>query len=228
VRGWRGWASARPRPVGVNVKTAARYIRAAQEAGLARDGGEAQLTDELLGVVVAAVRPARPPGHGASWEALAPRKDEIAGWVKDELTLVKIGELLERSGTAVPYRTLARFTGRWRGSRRRSAAAECGYLPGKPKVTVRVDDGEPGREVQVDFGYLGMISDGERQRKLHALVFTAVFSRYCYAFLTFPQTAAAGSRAARRRGRSSAAGSRCWSATTSSRRRFSSRNNAVS
>jgi hypothetical protein len=37
---------------GVNVKTAARYIRAAQEAGLARDGGEAQLTDDLLGQVV--------------------------------------------------------------------------------------------------------------------------------------------------------------------------------
>ena len=40
-------------------------------AGLARDGGEAQLTDDLIGVVVAAVRPARPAGHGQSWEALA-------------------------------------------------------------------------------------------------------------------------------------------------------------
>jgi hypothetical protein len=51
-----------------------------------------------------------------------------------------------------------------------------------------VDDPEPGREVQVDFGYLGMIGDGDRRRKLHALVFTAVFSRYCYVYLTFPQT----------------------------------------
>jgi transposase len=45
--------------------------------------------------------------------------------------------------------------------------------------------------VQADFGYLGMISDGERRRRLHALVFTAVFSRYCYAFLTFSQTTVA-------------------------------------
>jgi transposase len=90
---------------------------------------------------------------------------------------VKIGELLERSGTAVPYRTLARF-----------AAAECGFSSGRPGVTVRVDDPPPGRELQVDFGYLGMIPDGERRRKLHALVFTAVFSRYCYVWLTFPQT----------------------------------------
>ena len=60
-------------------------------------------------------RPAR-PGTAPSWEALAPAGGEITGWVKDGLTLVKIGELLERPGTAVPYRTLARF-----------AAAECGY-----------------------------------------------------------------------------------------------------
>ena len=47
---------------GVDVKTAQRYVRAAQEAGLARDGGEAQLRDELLGLVVAAVRPSRGGG----------------------------------------------------------------------------------------------------------------------------------------------------------------------
>jgi len=72
----------------VNVKTASRYIKAAQAAGLACDGDESQLTDELLGQVVAAVRPARPAGHGSSWEALAGREPEITGWVKDGLTLV--------------------------------------------------------------------------------------------------------------------------------------------
>jgi transposase len=179
LRAWLAGLGKRPAAAraGVNVKTAARYIRAAQEAGLARDGGEGQLSDGLIGQVVAAVRPARPAGHGESWELLAARRDAIAGWVKDDLTLVKIGELLERSGTAVPYRTLARF-----------AAAECGYSSGGQKATVRVDDPPPGREVQVDFGYLGMIPDGDRRRKLHALVFTAVASRYCYVYLTFPQT----------------------------------------
>src|SRR5512146_3405060 len=140
-------------------------------------GGEEQLTDELIGVVVGSVRPARPAGHGSSWEALAAREGEITAWVRRDLTLVKIGELLERSGTAVPYRTLARF-----------AAAECGFSSGRPGVTVRVDDPPPGRELQGDFGYLGMIPDGERRRKLHALVFTAVFSRYCFVWLTFSQT----------------------------------------
>ena len=36
-----------------------------------------------------------------------------------------------------------------------------------------------------------MIADGDRRRKLHALVFTAVFSRHCFVFLTFSQTTAA-------------------------------------
>ena len=63
---------------------------------------------------------ARPAGHGSSWEALAQVwKDEITAWVQGDLTLVKVDELLERSGDT-------RFrTGRWPGSRR---PAECGYL----------------------------------------------------------------------------------------------------
>ena len=182
VRAWLAGAGKRPaaRRAGVDVKTAARYIRAAQAAGLARGGDESQLTDGLLGQVVAAVRPARPAGHGASWEALVPVTAEIAGWVKDDLTLVKIGELLARRGIVVPYRTLARF-----------AAEECGYSSSRPGVTVPVTDGKPGEEVQIDFGYLGMIPDGDRRRRLHALVFTAVVSRYCFVYLTFSQTTVA-------------------------------------
>ena len=183
LRTWLAGTGKRPaaRRAGVDVKTAARYIRAARAAGLARGGDESQLTDELLGQVVAAVRPARPAGHGASWEALAPVKAEITRWVKDDLTLVKIGEFLQRRGVVVPYRTLARF-----------AAAECGYSSSsRPGVTVPVADGEPGVEVQLDFGYLGMIADGDRRRRLHALVFTAVYSRYCFVYLTFSQTTAA-------------------------------------
>ena len=181
LRAWLAGAGKRPaaRRAGVDVKTAARYIAAARVAGLDRGGDESQLTDELLGQVVAAVRPARPAGHGASWEALVPVTAEVTGWVKDGLTLVKIGELVERRGIVVPYRTLARF-----------AAAECGFSSSRQQVTVPVADGKPGEEVQIDFGYLGMIGDGDRRRKLHALVFTAVLSRYCFVYLTFSQTTA--------------------------------------
>jgi hypothetical protein len=44
---------------GVDRKTARRYVQAAQDAGLLRDGGVAQLSDELIGQVVQQVRPAR-------------------------------------------------------------------------------------------------------------------------------------------------------------------------
>ncbi|MBV9207942.1 MAG: hypothetical protein JO037_21670 [Actinobacteria bacterium] len=58
----------------MDVKTAARYIRAAQAAGLARDGDEAQLTDGLLGQVVAARGYSRKelPGNGAGQGAREP------------------------------------------------------------------------------------------------------------------------------------------------------------
>ena len=68
---------------GVDRKTARRYVEAALVAGLDRDGGADQLTDELIGAVVAAVRPARAAGHGAAWESLVPWTGQITSWVED-------------------------------------------------------------------------------------------------------------------------------------------------
>jgi hypothetical protein len=45
LRAWRGGAAAGGRQAGVDRKTARRYVAAAAEAGLVRDGGLAQLTD---------------------------------------------------------------------------------------------------------------------------------------------------------------------------------------
>ena len=61
---WLGGEGLRPvaERAGVDRKTARRYVDAAVAAGLVRDGGEEQLTDELIGAVVAAVRPARRAG----------------------------------------------------------------------------------------------------------------------------------------------------------------------
>src|SRR5215470_15577383 len=166
---------------GVDRKTARRYVEAAVAAGLIRDGGAGQLTDELVGQVAEAVRPARPCGHGQPWDRLEACHTQIQAWVKQGLTVVKIGVLLERQGIAVPYRTLHRF-----------CAERCGY--GRTAATtVRVADGEPGAECQLDFGYLGMLADPVtgRQRKVHALIFTACYSRHMFVWLSFTQTLAA-------------------------------------
>ncbi len=149
---------------GVDRKTARRYVEAAQGAGLRRDGGEGQLTDELVGAVVAAVRPARPAGHGTTWEALGPWQAQITTWVEEGLQLTNIHGKLTRRGVAVPYRTLHRF-----------AVERCGF--GRRQSTVRVADGDPGAECQVDFGRLGVVHDPAtgRRRAVHALIFTAGF-----------------------------------------------------
>jgi transposase len=163
---------------GVDRKTVRRYVEAAVAAGLVRDGGEEQLTDVLVGEVCLRVRPARPAGHGAAWEALGPEKEAIKAWIDDDkLNLVKIHELLSRKGVEVPYRTLHRF-----------AVAECGF--GRRQPTVRVNDGEPGGELQVDFGKMGFLVHpvtGKR-RLVWALIFTACYSRHCFVWLTYRQT----------------------------------------
>src|SRR5829696_2792974 len=94
------------RLVGFDRKTVRRYVDAAVGLGLVRDGGEEQLTDMFIGLVVEAVRPHRTDGHGDAWRLLQVHHGEIAGWVADDLTGVKIAELLERRGVEVPARTV--------------------------------------------------------------------------------------------------------------------------
>lgn len=186
LRGWLDGAGLRTiaERAGVDRKTARRYVQAAQAAGLARSAGLDAVDDELIGAVVAAVRPARPNGHGVAWEALMAREEQITSWVAGDgkdtkaLSIVKIAELLARQGAVVPYRTLHRF-----------ATERCGYRA--KESTVRVNDGEPGAELQVDFGQMGYLTgeDG-RRRKVHALILTAVYSRHMFVWLTYSQTLA--------------------------------------
>ena len=170
---------------GVDRKTARRYVAAAQTAGLTRDAGVEAVTDELVGAVVEAVRPARPNGHGVSWDLLLEDEEQIRAWVKggdgrDPLSIVKVEELLARQGVRVPYRTLHRF-----------AVQRCGFRV--KATTVRIADGEPGVECQVDFAQLGFLLDAEtgKRRRVHALIFTAVLSRHMFVWLTYSQTLSA-------------------------------------
>ena len=184
LRGWLEGSGLRTvaERAGVDRKTARRYVAAAQAAGLQRDARFADVDDVLVAQVVSAVRPARPNGHGTAWEALEARQAQIAVWLAGDgkdakpLSVVKVHELLARQGCVVPYRTLHRF-----------AAERCGFRV--KDTTVRVADGEPGVELQVDFGHLGYLTgeDG-RRRKVHALIFTACYSRHMFVWLTYSQT----------------------------------------
>ena len=83
LRGWLEGAGLRKvaERAGVDRKTARRYVAAAEAAGWPVRPGSRRLTDELVGAVVAAVRPARPNGHGPSWELLLAHEEQIRGWV---------------------------------------------------------------------------------------------------------------------------------------------------
>src|SRR5260370_36273972 len=110
LRAWLAGKSERAvaAQAGVDRKTSKRYVMAAVAAGLSRDGGEGQLTDELIGQVVSVVRPVRPDGHGQGWAELEARREQIAKWVEGGEPEVKIGVLLARHGEGLAHRTLRR------------------------------------------------------------------------------------------------------------------------
>jgi Integrase core domain len=164
----------------LNRKTVVRYVEAAVACGLVRDGDESQLSDELMAMVCERVRPHRPDGHGEAWTTLRAHHDQLTAWLDTEgLSVVKAHELLARRGIVVPARTLHRY-----------ALEVLGMGRSTRTTTVRVADCEPGSECQVDFGRMGLISDPAtgRRRVCWALIFTAVFSRHCFVWLTFRQT----------------------------------------
>lgn len=166
------------RVTGVDRKTVRRYVEAGQAAGLEREDGEERLDDGFVGEVMGRVQGRGPGRHGASWRSCQEHEELLRKWVGEGLRLTKVRVLLGRhSGDNVPYRTLHRF-----------ARSELGF--GKPVETVRVDDPEPGQEVQVDFGRMGWIVDGRtgRRRVVWALILTAVWSRHTFIWLCHRQT----------------------------------------
>lgn len=154
------------RLAGLDRKTVRRYVEAAKALGLSRESTEEALDEAFIGVVGEAVRPHRSDGHGPAWRLLVANHDQIKTWLDDDLTVVKVHDLLARRGVAVPQRTLHRY-----------ALEVCGHRRGRGP-TVRVADGEPGDECQVDFGRMGTLydADTDRMRPAHALVFTACVS----------------------------------------------------
>lgn len=173
-KGYRAIAKVGP----VDRKTARRYIEAAKKCGLDREGDEEQLTDELIGMVVEKVRPRGPGIRGKTWKFCEKQREFLQAKVDLGLRLTKVRKLLKRhTGQDVPYRTFHRF-----------ASEELGF--GGKKTTVRVADCDPGQELQVDFGRMGVVDwDGSgRKRTLWALLFTAVYSRHQFVWLTFHQT----------------------------------------
>lgn len=165
------------RATGMAKNTVRNYLRIAAEHGFHPD-----VADELLPEIAAAVfrsvhgSPQKCPTDTAA-APLVPHRDLISDWLEKEgLTLTKVHIKLGRMGVNVSYSTLYRYV--------REAI---GF--GSPSVTVRMADTAPGEVAQADFGRMGLVFDPEtgKQRVLHALVVTLVFSRHQYVYLTHRQ-----------------------------------------
>lgn len=170
----RGYRTIEPM-VRSDRKTVRRVVEAAVEAGLVRDGGDGQLDDVFIGGLMLRLAQHRPDRHGGSWQTAVGAHDRLKGWHEAAVPVVKMCELLARDGVAVPERTLHRYVAEQFGT--------------PPPSTVPLADGVPGGEVQVDFGEVGFLADESgKRRKVWALVFTAVFSRHMFVWVTHRQT----------------------------------------
>ena len=175
VRRWQSGMSQRQIAIGTGLSraTVRRYIDAAEEVGLARDGpapSEEQLT-RLAGLSVAGPRRVETPTD----EMLAPWAEQIYEWLTaDRLQVTRIQELLAGRGCRVSYTSLRRFIVR-RGWRRRSPA------------TVRMGESAPGEVAEMDFGRLGLMEDPEtgRRRVVWALIIVLSYSRHSFVWPTF-------------------------------------------
>jgi transposase len=179
LRRWlRGEAkSAIARQCGVARGTVRSYIKAAEQVGLARGEPESAL-DGRLGELAAQLHPEMGRPRGEGWERCAGQREYIAKRMERDVRLTKIRKLLRRQqGVLVSYATLRRF-----------AIEELGYREGAS--TIPVSDGEPGKELQVDTGWVGWLKPdlAGRRRRFRAWIFTPGVSRYRFVYPVFEES----------------------------------------
>jgi len=181
LRQWAGGAGGKriAARLGLDVKTVRRYVHAAQALGLTRAGGEAAVTAELVGALLASLRRQAGRPRGEAWELCAAHRERIGQLLAQGLRLSKLRKLLARQGVAVPYATLHRF-----------AVAELGF--GRTAATVPVADCAAGEELQVDTGWMGYLQPDAlgRRHRFRAWIFTAVYSRHRFVWPCLPESTA--------------------------------------
>ena len=170
IRRWQAEDSLRHIAAGTGLSrdTVRKYVVAAREEGLTRDG-PAPTEEQLIRLVTM--------GQSGPRRPKAPRQDELESWADqiyqwltgDRLQMTRIHELLAARGCAVSYTSLQRFVAK-RNWRKRS------------KTTVRMADTPPGEVAEADFGRLGMITDPAtgKRKAVWAMVIVLCHSRHCF------------------------------------------------
>jgi len=164
------------RATGMDRNTVRKYIRIAEEKGFCIDfTGD---LDEIAYLIFSEVHPEKSKElENKRDRILLPYKETITDWLENKkLTLTKVQIKLKRMGVDVSYSGLYRFS-----------REHLGF--GSKQITVRMAESKPGEVAEIDFGRLGIMYDpaSGRNRVLHALVVTLVFSRYQYVYTTHSQ-----------------------------------------
>jgi transposase len=165
------------RQCGIARATVRGYVRAAAAEGLSPGQPESALGDEMLAALAARLHPETGRPRGEGWECCEQQREFIAGKLEDDVRLTKIRKLLRRRDVRVSYATLRRF-----------AIAELGYAEGES--TIPVADGEPGKELQVDTGWVGWLKRdlAGRRRRFRAWIFTPGVSRHRFVYPVFAES----------------------------------------
>lgn len=155
---------------GLDVKTVRRYVREAERIGL-KVGAPSEFSDEHLAAILIALKAPPVRERGEAWASCQGKRAVIEKWLKGDVRLSKCQRLLRRQGVDVPYGTLYRF-----------AVQELGF--GGRAPTVRIADGEPGKELEMDTGWMTHLEPDAsgKKRRFRAFIFTPNVSRYRFVF----------------------------------------------
>ena len=177
IRRWQEGNSQRHIALGTGLSrdTIRKYLAAALEAGVKREGPHP--TEEQLSRLVALSRSGPRQTVAPAEDLLESWGDQIYRWITvDRLQVTRIQELLAQRGCAVSYTSLRRFLQR-RNWRRRSLR------------TVRMEQSGPGEVAELDFGRLGYIQDQEtgQRHTVWALLVVLAYSRHSFLWPTYSQ-----------------------------------------
>ena len=163
--------------LGFDVKTVRRYLAAAKARGVEQAHGVGALDDELIAAVIEATQPETGRPRGEGWAVCEAHREFIERHLSSRVRLTKIGKLLRRHGVEIEYPTLRRF-----------ALEQLGFGRGSPSVPVA--DCEPGKELQIDTGWMTLLAPDVfgKRRRFKAWIFTAVRSRHRFVYPVFQET----------------------------------------
>jgi len=166
-------ARAIARSFGMSKTTVRKYLKLATAHGYSAKINDEELQEIAIKVEEALYRETN-KNKPTIMTTLLTHEDLIKSWLSESnMTHTQVQRLLAAEGTMVSERSINRFIKR--------------HFPKLPKSTVHLLT-EPGKEAQVDFGYVGMMkNEAGVLRKTYAFIMTLSHSRYRYVEFVFSQ-----------------------------------------